>query len=66
MRKTRLLLSLLALLCLAPSVWGQGAAEEGFNLIVVGDPQPQTKAQLRSLEQEIIPQIGAIVEQIAR
>ena len=63
MRKTRLLLPLLALLCLAPRVWGQGVAESGFNLIVVGDPQPQTKAQLSSLEQEIIPQIGAIVEE---
>ena len=34
----------------------------GFNLIVVGDPQPQTEEQLSRLEQDIIPKIGQIVE----
>lgn len=35
----------------------------GFNLIVVGDPQPQTEAQITQLEEEIIPKIGVIVEE---
>lgn len=39
------------------------AQESGFNLIVVGDPQPQTEAQINSLEREIIPKIGAIVDE---
>jgi hypothetical protein len=34
---------------------------QGFNLIVVGDPQPQTEAQMRSLEEEVAPLIGDIV-----
>ena len=39
------------------------AQSRGFNLVVVGDPQPQTEKQITSLEQDIIPQIGAIVEE---
>ena len=39
------------------------AQNMGFNLIVVGDPQPQTEEQIRRLETEIIPQIGNIVEE---
>lgn len=39
------------------------AQESGFNLIVVGDPQPQTEAQAISLEQDIIPHIGTIVDE---
>ena len=38
-------------------------AEAGFNLIVVGDPQPQTEEQITRLEREILPAIGAIVEE---
>lgn len=38
-------------------------ATKGFNLIVVGDPQPQTEAQLRSLEEDIAPHIAAIVDE---
>lgn len=34
---------------------------QGFNLIVVGDTQPQTEAQMRSLEEDIAPHIGEIV-----
>ena len=34
---------------------------QGFNLIVVGDPQPQTEEQMRSLEEDIAPHIGKIV-----
>lgn len=37
------------------------AQNMGFNLIVVGDPQPQTEEQIRRLETEIIPKIGDIV-----
>ena len=47
------------LLCLATAV----AQPHGFNLIVVGDPQPQTEEQISRLEQEIIPQIAIIVEE---
>jgi hypothetical protein len=53
------LILFVALLNIAPSE----AQNQGFNLIVVGDPQPQTEAQITSLEEEIIPQIATIVEQ---
>lgn len=39
------------------------AQNSGFNLIVVGDPQPQTEEQITRLEQDIIPQISTIVEE---
>ena len=39
------------------------AQSSGFNLVVVGDPQPQTRAQITKLENDIIPQIAAIVEE---
>lgn len=51
---------LLTLLLLASLTNVKG---EGFNLIVVGDPQPQTEEQITRLEHDIIPQIGAIVEE---
>ena len=57
---TKLLTALIALLL---GVGGVRAQSSGFNLVVVGDPQPQTEAQITSLEEEIIPQIGAIVEE---
>lgn len=34
---------------------------QGFNLIVVGDPQPQTEEQMRRLEEHIAPHINEIV-----
>lgn len=39
------------------------AQESGFNLIVVGDIQPQKEWQLDTLKQEIIPAIASIVEE---
>lgn len=39
------------------------AQESGFNLIVVGDTQPQTEAQLARLEHEVIPEIQTIVNE---
>lgn len=57
--------SLSLLLCIAtlrlstPSM----AQESGFNLIVVGDTQPQTEAQLARLEHEVIPEIQTIVDE---
>ena len=39
------------------------AQQRGFNLVVVGDPQPQTEQQITRLEREIIPQIATIVEE---
>ena len=59
MRLRATLLLLMALLHIARAE----AFGEGFNLIVVGDPQPQTEAQVRALESEIIPQIATIVEE---
>ncbi len=40
-------------------------APSGYNLIVVGDPQPQTEEQIVRLEEEILPHIAAIVEEYA-
>ena len=39
------------------------AQQQGFNLIVVGDTQPQTEAQFERLEQEIVPNIKRIVDE---
>lgn len=63
MRDLRLLFAIFATLCSATIAVAQESIDSGFNLIVVGDPQPQTKAQLASLEEEIIPQIATIVEE---
>ena len=52
--------SLIALLLYTASV---AAQQSGFNLVVVGDPQPQTEEQITRLEKEIIPQIATIVEE---
>lgn len=61
MRISRKLFTVLiaTLLCLTSVV----AQPRGFNLIVVGDPQPQTEEQITRLETEIIPQIATIVEE---
>lgn len=61
MRKLVSILLFFATLCSVANVSAQEGAERGFNLIVVGDPQPQTEAQMESLEREIIPQIDDIV-----
>lgn len=39
------------------------AQTDGFNLIVVGDPQPQTEEQFARLEKDIFPHIVTIVEE---
>lgn len=39
------------------------AQERGFNLVVVGDTQPQTEAQIAELEGSLLPQIRTIVEE---
>lgn len=39
------------------------AQTDGFNLIVVGDPQPQTEEQFARLEKDIFPHIATIVEE---
>ena len=52
--------SLIALLLYTASV---AAQQSGFNLIVVGDPQPQTEEQITRLERDIIPQIATIVDE---
>ncbi|MBO7199624.1 MAG: calcineurin-like phosphoesterase C-terminal domain-containing protein [Alistipes sp.] len=53
----------IALVIMLLSTAKLSAQNMGFNLIVVGDPQPQTEEQIRRLETEIIPQIGNIVEE---
>lgn len=53
-----ILVSLLALVRMECS-----AQERGFNLVVVGDTQPQTEAQIAELEWVLLPQIRAIVEE---
>lgn len=63
MRKINLLLALFATLLLYNSASAQQSENQGFNLIVVGDSQPQTKKQLKELQEVIIPQIGTIVEE---
>jgi hypothetical protein len=39
------------------------AQEQGFNLIVVGDTQPQTEEQFERLEHEVVPNIELIIEE---
>ena len=39
------------------------AQPRGFNLVVVGDPQPQTEEQITRLETQIIPQIATIIDE---
>lgn len=63
MRKFGIFLALFATLCLNGYAAAQQNDNSGFNLIVVGDSQPQTKKQLAELENVIIPQIGTIVEE---
>lgn len=56
----RLFTALIAtLLCLCSVV----AQPHGFNLVVVGDPQPQTEEQITRLETQIIPQIATIIDE---
>lgn len=57
----RIVAILLLVAVLSPGcLYGQ---MRGFNLVVVGDPQPQTEEQISRLEYEIIPQIGVIVDE---
>ena len=39
------------------------AQERGFNLIVVGDTQPQTEEQFERLEHDVVPNIERIIEE---
>ena len=63
MRKISLLLTIITIIAFGNLANAQQSDKSGFNLIVVGDSQPQTKKQLKELEEVIIPQIGAIVEE---
>ena len=51
----------LALLLIANISTAQNIDTTGFNLIVLGDTQPQTEEQLARFESEIMPSIAAIV-----
>ena len=62
MRKIELILVVLSLVCGLAKTSAQEVDTRGFNLIVVGDPQPQTEEQLGRLESEIMPHIATIVE----
>jgi hypothetical protein len=63
MRKLAILLVICATACSAIVASAQEVVKSGFNLVVVGDPQPQTEEQIARLEEEIIPHIGAIVDE---
>ncbi len=61
MKALRHFASILTLMLLGITI--SSAQNQGFNLVVVGDPQPQTEAQITSLEEEIIPHIATIVDE---
>ena len=63
MRKFSIFLAFFATLIFGNLVSAQQSTNSGFNLVVVGDSQPQTKKQLKELEEVIIPQIGTIIEE---
>ncbi|MBR4952638.1 MAG: calcineurin-like phosphoesterase C-terminal domain-containing protein [Alistipes sp.] len=45
------------------SIATTSAQERGFNLIVVGDTQPQTEEQFERLEREVVPNIELIIKE---
>lgn len=57
------LLQTFVMLVLCHVALAQEGENRGFNLIVVGDPQPQTEEQMVALEREIIPHIEFVVGQ---
>ena len=63
MRKLGIFLAFFTSLLTINIATAEEVKNNGFNLIVVGDSQPQTKKQLTELKEVIIPQIGAIVEE---
>lgn len=54
---------LTTLLCGFEVCFASEPANSGFNLIVVGDPQPQTEEQISRLELELLPRIRQVVEE---
>lgn len=62
MRKIGLLLVLITTIISHDLSVAQELETEGFNLIVVGDPQPQTEAQFAELE-SLVEQMGVYVDQ---
>ena len=54
------ILTTIFLLCCTLSA---SAQERGFNLIVVGDTQPQTEEQFERLECEVVPNIKLIIDE---
>ena len=65
MKNLRLILANILLLT-TPLAMAQDIDNGGFNLIVLGDTQPQTEEQLARFESEIMPAIAAIVEEYDR
>lgn len=63
MRKLGIFLAFFTSLLTINIATAEEVKNNGFNLIVVGDSQPQTKKQLTELKEVIIPQIGTIVEE---
>lgn len=63
MRKLGIFLTLFTSLLTINIATAEEIKSNGFNLIVVGDSQPQTKKQLTELKDVIIPQIETIVEE---
>lgn len=63
MRKLGIFLAFFTSLLTINIATAEEVKSNGFNLIVVGDSQPQTKKQLTELKEVIIPQIETIVEE---
>ena len=63
MRKIELILVVLSLVCGLAKNSAQEVDTRGFNLIVVGDPQPQTEEQLGRLESEIIAVLNHVTRE---
>jgi hypothetical protein len=63
MRKLGIFLAFFTSLLTINIATAEEVKSNGFNLIVVGDSQPQTKKQLTELKEVIIPQIGTIIEE---
>ena len=59
----QILTTIFLLCCTMHSIATTSAQEQGFNLIVVGDTQPQTEEQFERLEREVVPNIERIIEE---
>ncbi len=59
----RIAATTIALLAISHITQAQNIYSKGFNLIVLGDTQPQTEEQFQRLEEDIFPEIRAILSE---